>query len=401
MKKAFTLIELLIVVAVLVTLMGLVFKLGAIGGESYKRTRTITRMQKLENCLSGYNAAFGSYPPVKVHGSRDIYYRVGGHGIQTDQRNEGIWGWNVDRFLAGKYQQAEANAWDQVRAACLAQPVACRYPFPEGYSDYIEAISKEMKYRANSNDPHFKAYYENETVRKRLVEGFDDGVTHNIGRHNKNKDKADWRNIQLFKFGVMSFILPRYIVMMNGDATFFDEYEQWKSNNDLPSDPYTGDQYNDWSDLRGEFANGGSTSTRGISKIVNIPSQAVCARWMPNLSGSCRANHGYTLFGIGIRDESQYGDLSADNPYIEIFSPGDAASGSNAQQYILDGVTMLDGWGNEFYYYSPSPYQRYILWSGGPNERTFPPWIPRKNLSSAANKCVGAWTRDDIIHMSN
>ena len=66
MKKAFTLIELMITIAVLVILMGLVFRLNSAGTESQKRTVTIIRMQKLENCLSGYYAAFGSYPPVKL-----------------------------------------------------------------------------------------------------------------------------------------------------------------------------------------------------------------------------------------------------------------------------------------------------------------------------------------------
>lgn len=33
-------------------------------------------MQRLENCLSGYYAAYGSYPPVKLHGSRDYTLEV-------------------------------------------------------------------------------------------------------------------------------------------------------------------------------------------------------------------------------------------------------------------------------------------------------------------------------------
>ena len=71
MRRAFTLIELLVVVVVIVTRMAITFRLGSIGSESTSRARTVNRMQRLENCLSGYYAAYGSYPPVALHGSRD------------------------------------------------------------------------------------------------------------------------------------------------------------------------------------------------------------------------------------------------------------------------------------------------------------------------------------------
>ena len=72
MKKGFTLLEMLIVMALLVTLMGIVFKLHDIAGDSEDKSCTILRMQRLENCLAGYHAAFGSYPPVQLHASRNI-----------------------------------------------------------------------------------------------------------------------------------------------------------------------------------------------------------------------------------------------------------------------------------------------------------------------------------------
>ena len=43
----------LIVVTVLVTLMGITFRLGSIGGPSSDRNQTVARLQRLENCLSG------------------------------------------------------------------------------------------------------------------------------------------------------------------------------------------------------------------------------------------------------------------------------------------------------------------------------------------------------------
>jgi hypothetical protein len=66
----------------------------------------------------------------------------------------------------------------------------------------------------------------------------------------------------------------------------------------------------------------------------------------------------------------------------------------------LDQVTIRDGWGHDIYYYSPAPHQNYVLWSPGPNGRTFPPWIARETLSGEANRCIAYWVRDDITSLS-
>ena len=401
MKKAFTLIELMIVIAVLAILMGIVFRLSSTGSDSGRRSETIARLQRLENCLSGYNAAFGSYPPVKLHGTRDIYMGVGASGIQTDQRNEGIWGWNPDTFRRGTYQEAEYRAWKQVEAACRSQPVDCKFPFPQeaAYINYIDNFSREIARRAQSGDEQYKKYYRTESLRRKLTSGFD-ALARNANRLSSSRNETDWRNIQLYKFGLMSYLLPRYLIMMNGDEDFCD-YAQWTGNNTMPSDPMTGRNYasnGGWRQLR-RYAT--SDRQSDIAKISSMPSQAVCARWMPNLAGICRANHSFRLFGIDIKS----GDgnaLDMENPdSLEVFSAGDPGASNFKDPYVLDSVSVLDGWDNEFYYYSPYPHQKYVLWSAGPNGRTFPPWISRKRLQSNANKCAAAWTEDDIVQMSN
>ena len=372
--------------------MGFVFRLMGTGSDSHKRTLTVMRMQKLENCLSGYNAAFGSYPPVKLHGSRDIYSAVDSHGIQKSESNKGLWEWNKIG------QAAEERAWDQVRAACKSQPIDCRFPYPSKFTKLVQSVSEEMARRAESGEEFFERYWRNENTKQRLTARFDDGVTQNIGRHSRHKNEVDWRNVQLFKFGLMSFLLPRYLVMMNGDSQFFTDYAQWKDNNDEPCDPFDGTQYT-WLKLKQKVDDYTKSNSRSdLARVANIPSQAVCARWMPNLAGICKANHSYSLFGINIRDSEDEGDLHVENVNIEVFSP--SGEDSNANQYILDGVTIRDGWGSDLYYYSPSPYQRYTLWSAGPNGRTFPPWVSREGLSGNANVCIGKWTHDDIISLS-
>ena len=115
MKKAFTLVELLIVIVVMATLMTIVFRLSSVGESSEARSKTVTRMQCLENCLSGYLAAFGSYPPVSMHGSRNIYYKVNGYGIQQVSQDP----------------DESQIVWSRVEAACRSQPVGMNYPYAD------------------------------------------------------------------------------------------------------------------------------------------------------------------------------------------------------------------------------------------------------------------------------
>ncbi|MGN0855642.1 MAG: type II secretion system protein [Kiritimatiellia bacterium] len=394
-ERGFTLIEIMVVVTILVILMSIVFRLSNLGADNERRTRTVVRLQRLENCLSGYHAAFGSYPPVKLHGTRDIYRRVGTHGLQSDERNESIWNWSKIG------EQNEYNAWSQVKAACRSQPIDCRYPFPSGYSRLVDVTSGEMKRRAESGEDQYAAYFEDESRRRRLTAGFDDGTSRNVNRHAKHKGDTDWNSIQLFKFGLMSFLLPRYLVMMNGDDVFFTDYAQWTGNNTMPSDPFTGKSYEELGGYDELRRNATSLNRSEFAKVANIPSQAVCARWMPNLERMCHCNHGYSLFGIDLKSDTwgEGSELNVDNYDIEIFSPADADSDSTANQYVLDGITVRDGWLNEIYYYSPAPYQTYRIWSSGPNGRTFPPWISRKDLGTKAQECVALWTVDDIENL--
>ena len=394
MKRGFTLIELMIVMAILVTLMTVMFRISGIGADADNRTRTIVRLQRLENCLSGYYAAFGSYPPVKMHGARDIYLKVGEHGIQSDQRNESIWGWDPKAFVDGKYQEAERTAWRQVEAACRSQPIACNFPFPSGYHDAVVALGQDEEY---------EAYWSDSNTRAKLTAGFDDGGSESggTGRFSGMKGETDWRQLQLFRFGLMSFLLPRYLFMLGGHEDFFTGgFAQWEDNNELPSDPFTGYTYNSWIDVK-RYAQNNKKSD--VAHLANIPSQAVCARWMPNLEGICTCNRNHMVFfGVDIATGGGDNAFKVRKDYVpEIYTPDGPDSGSFKDQYILDGITVEDGWWHNFYYYSPEPHQTYVLWSAGPNGRTFPPWISRSKLGSAANKCVAAWTADDIIHMSN
>ena len=142
MKKAFTLIELLVVVLVIASLVGIVFRLGNITGAQTTETTTVVKLQKLENCLSCYYAAFGNYPPVKLHGSRSIFCRVNAYGVQQVEMDE------VPGVLS----------WQRVDAACKSQPVAMNYPFSSDNLDYIDKVAQTLK---KKHDDGKKPYCDN------------------------------------------------------------------------------------------------------------------------------------------------------------------------------------------------------------------------------------------------
>ena len=363
-KRGFTLIELLIVTVVIVTLMGLVFRLAGSGSDSWARAETISRLQKLSNALSGYYAAFGSYPPVPLQGrSRDIYTQVDSHesmgyGIQysPDRRNESL------------------NK-NQIEAACRAQPVAAICPYrPGGGEDIaIQTLCQVL---------HLPKIYKD--------------IDH-YGPFT-NKDSPNWSENQVYTFGRMAFLLPRYQFMLDGEDNIYTDHPDgpWESNNRLPI-LMNGERKNDWGELRGEL---GVKSTQSETSSVsdpkyrvmleNLPSQAVCARWMPNFAGivitTPVASH-TTFFGVDTNDPHEYNQGASK---WCIIGPGDAGG---EPIYAQMKKTVADGWGEEFYYYSPPPYQSYQLWSSGPNKRTYPPWMEKV---SGKEKTINQWIADDI-----
>ena len=397
MKKGFTLVEMLVVVAVLAILMSIVFRLGSAVKVDEAKNTTMSKMQKLENCLSGYYAAFGSYPPVKVHGSRDIYEED-----DDGNRNQNLWGWTSIG------EDAEWRAWNQVKRACEAQPIECNFPFSQNDEPRVEAYALELKERTTSGE--FKKYQSQETnpLYREFTQGFGIGNPNEFS--NDLWGNSEWRYVKIFRFGLMSYLLPRYLTMMNGDARYFgtrggaDVCAQWNDNNDMPCDPFEGNSNWSWRKMRDDYLQPDSTTHNqgDLARIANIPTQAVAARWMPNLEGICDCgSSSTTFFGINVGSGSDMFCLDSDPdsnpPTPAIYSPGDSGSGF----YLLDKITVVDGWGNDFYYYSRSPFQSYTLWSAGANGRTFPPWLSIDDLGSNAKKCILLWTVDDLTRMKN
>ena len=383
MKRAFTLIEMLIVVVVLVTLMSIAFRLGSLGSDEEARITTVTRLQRLENCLSGYNAAFGSYPPVRLHASRDFYAKVDESGRQSDD------GETVSELK-----------WESVRAACRAQPLGMAFPFGENKREreHVKRVSDAVVKWWQQKQQQQGA---SEGAEPKILKGFGIG---NEGLFRSYLGAVEWNDVQLFRFGVMSFLLPRYLVMMDGEKTYY-EYAQWTANNMLPCNPWTGTRFNKWNELQTTNANTSATLLQ--AQIKYIPSQAVTARWMPNLQGICSSAQKRMLFGVSLNEKNAEGGLLRpaswqSEEYVSEKLHTVGGYNSVSDNYILDEITVNDGWGNEFYYYSLPPYQSYTLWSAGANGKTFPPWMDLGMLDSESDrKTATEWLADDIVQMSN
>lgn len=362
MKKAFTLVELLVVVVVIVTLMAITFRLAGVAGSSNARNRTIERMQRIENALSGYYAAFGSYPPVDLHAKRNVYLHADETtGDQTD---------NEDSDLR----------WGNVRAACRAQPFSARFPFAANQRDYVDAVSRIIVQRCNSNESRYKKFKDRANI---LGGGFTA-----LDNPNSVQDwdrESSWQAVKIFQFGVMSFLMPRYLFMLAGIDNLSDlnNCKQWSASNRLSANPNNGIQFSTW-----------DNQLRYKSMVRRIPSQSVCARWMPNFEGIVSCSGSPEFFGVKVSDGR--GAISPESADIEVFTSG------GSSRYVLDCMTIYDGWDQEFYYYSPAPFQSYRLWSAGPDGKTFPPWVPLDSISNEKDRRTAAgWMADDVMFMSN
>jgi hypothetical protein len=94
-------------------------------------------MQCLENCLSGYYAAFGTYPPVPLQGSRDIYQHVDAyHGVQL----EGADHYTIDSSYNDE-KGGGGSPKERILAACRSQPFGAYFPFREKDLKYAEGIA--------------------------------------------------------------------------------------------------------------------------------------------------------------------------------------------------------------------------------------------------------------------
>jgi len=173
-----------------------------------------------------------------------------------------------------------------------------------------------------------------------------------------------------------------------------DNFRQWTDNNYLPPRMDTGTSYESWK----EFCN--VLDGDDDWQIDLIPSQAACARWMPNLKGTVVSGPERKFFGVTVAEHGGMIPEIRSAPSFALYFPGGYNGGSDSRGYPLLHYTVKDGWGRELFYYSPAPYQMYVLWSAGENGRTFPPWVDLSQLNTEQRKIAIYWMSDDIKYMT-
>lgn len=335
-KSGFTLVEILVVVAVIGLLIGGIFKLMGLAGNMSKKAATVAKMQRIQNALAGYYAAYGTYPPVKTYGSSNPY-------LEETQK-----GGSID------YKQVSGLSAGNANAAAAAQPVEFLYPNAVVLDEYVVQYYKAKGMSVAS-------------VSKVLGDA---------------EGEVSWNTYRLFKFGLLSYLVPRidfvganYLYDGSGSVEWspvesFFRTKQWVDGN-VAKYP------------RG----GGSKVQLDQFKEKGKEERTYCAEWITQLeklvTGQC-----YDVLGTV---------LSASGTSIS-FSLQTASSGT---MYALQSSTLVDGWGNSFYYHSEPPYQSYRLWSAGPNGNTFPCWISYKAVEKQKGRrdaqLVQEWISDDIV----
>lgn len=322
LRDGFTLIEMMVVVVVIAILMAGTFRLMKTVDLKNKEAQTKTRLQKLQNVLSAFYSEYGSYPPVAEFCSPDPYVE---HYDPFDS-------YQSERPASGLTAQNATYA-----ARC--QPVDYLYPPPQKWDQGI-----------------------NEMYRKKKAQSAN-GIANSI-RNRNNPNWGDSDGTRAFRFGLLSFLLPRFTLMggnSNGNLsgndsphTDFLRSIQWRKNNP------------------------------GTDREIYEREQLVVARWLPNFER-------FPLNGVGNIMGVTTG-TSGDDNMRQMKVVTDPQTG---QKIVLMHAKIYDGWDREFFYYSAPPYQSYRIWSAGPDGITFPPWATPKNNEDS--KRVEKWTADDIV----
>ena len=321
-RSAFTLIEMMVVVALVGILIGGVFRLLNAAGEGAKRGETIERMQRIENALSGFYAAYGSYPPVEQHGSPDPF---------------------VEEAEDGTTSPVSSLEAENANRAAASQPMSFEFPPMQALDDYIATRFQSQGILSPNRNPGIFTQSEK------------------------------WPQSKLYRYGVVSFLVPRYDAIGDFTLEASNQYEPQPIDTKLAPN-------------EGLYKNHKQWTNYNPARKAKAEREA-CARWLPNLQRIVFG--GRKLLGV------QTGTPNTDNDVV--FSPAYTKGGN---KYVLRMMTIRDAWGNDFYYHSAPPYQSYRLWSAGPDGVTFPADYPLQQLNPSDRKTVSGWIKDDIARPS-
>ena len=361
-KQAFTLIELMVVVSVITILMLATFKLLQAAATAKKVAETRARMERIQNALSGYFAAYGQYPPVPAYCSLDPRKNTVFPDMVGYEDKNGIKTLTPGRTVGNGSDDGDWESRAQLTARYY-QPIAFQYPTPQSWDKNIPLTFADW-------NPAVQAVNQ---VRNQVDAGSD-----------------DWTSTKVFKFGLLAFLLPRSEIAgvpssptagQSDGAPHPDLFvkKQWISQSFDPTRK------------PGELMD---PTFFNLMRRQRAAENIACAKWLPHLQK--------TLSGVG----TVLG--------IDLHCPGESYADAGLQvrsmklttgNYVpvaMLVVTATDAWHHDFYYYSAPPYTSYRIWSAGPNGQTYPPWIASNegdyiyNGGTRRSKIV-EWTKDDIV----
>ncbi|MDD4621793.1 MAG: prepilin-type N-terminal cleavage/methylation domain-containing protein [Kiritimatiellae bacterium] len=319
---AFTLVEMMVVVVVIAILIAGVFRLMKAVDMKNREAQTKARLQRIQNAISAFYAEYGTYPPVAYYGVPDPYVEQG----------------DPYQDYSAPISVTELTAENAVRAA-RCQPAEYLYPTPRKWDAGINRMFQKDK-----------------------AVSVNDALAGTVQNHPDTRWDSS-TGIRAFRFGLLSFLLPRFTLMGGKDDGTLD-------GNNSPDPSFTSSRQ--WRE-----------HNPGTLKEISEREQLVTARWLPNFEN-------LPLEGVGTVMGVQTGGGTEGMMHFQI-----VRNPSTGQDHVLLRGRAYDGWYRDFFYHSAPPYQSYRIWSAGEDGVTFPPWATPRN--SADRKKAESWTKDDIV----
>ena len=339
-RAGFTMIELMVVLAVVgILVMGMFRLMGVTSGKA-KYSETVATLERVKNALSGYYAIYGCYPPVKTSYAP----------LDPDANDfEEYWDEKSSEEVKDQHGVVLPNA-NYANFAARAQPIAFEYP----------NLKEEESYINRKMNPRVAA-----TTRS------------------PDRTEIRWTKNKLFKFGLMSYLLPRIELMVSREDS--SNQIRWNEQDSMGV-PFEFLEAQQWAAENSPAPTRGSSNQEkiGILEKQLLAENDACAKWLPNFEKRLTLSFDRNVMGVKLKRQDV-----GDSCYT-IYTGSSGAA-------VMMKASVRDGWGREIYYYSEPPYQSYRLWSSGPDGATFPPWLDTNQYRSGKFSKCREWMADDVV----
>lgn len=158
-SRGFTLVEILVVIAIISILIGLLVPTVSYFQYQSRKQSVQSELQRIASALESYNSDFGDYPPSTLNGVKDHEGNDINQGnesltafLMTEKNGGPYLDWPADRFQNGDKDRAEENltGWYFGHNKLLEMEDAWNHPFVYFHSDDYESYKKYRKYRSEN-----------------------------------------------------------------------------------------------------------------------------------------------------------------------------------------------------------------------------------------------------------